>query len=113
MMELPTHARTAPGSLEAGVWLEDRGACLAWGSTLDQLRAAVPPDFWVVTLGVPPADRLAWEARVWGGLRCQVVASFGGSHRPQFALRGLRCVFWPPGEDRPYPEEFRWLHAEL
>src|SRR5262249_22674963 len=100
-------------SLETGVWLEDRGAGLAWGSTLDELRAALPPDFWTSSRESAPADRLPWNGRVWGGLRCQVATSFGGPHRPQTVLRGVRLVFWPPEAIRSCPDGFRWLQLEL
>lgn len=99
-------------NLDAGLWLEDRCAYLPWGSTLDDLRATARPDLWTVSGESPPADRVAWNARVWGGLRCQVATSLGGPHQAQ-TLRGVRLVFWRPAGIRSCPESFRWLQAEL
>lgn len=99
--------------LEAGLWLEDRGVCLAWGSKLDELRATTPPDFWTVSKESPPAERIGWNGRIWDGLRCQVVTSFGGPYQPQTELRGVRIVFWPSVDVRSCADGFRWLQAEL
>lgn len=99
-------------SLETGLWLEARGTCLPWGSTISDLQMTAPPDFRGVLQEVS-ADVLAWEDQMWGGLPCQVSTAFGGTHWPQSELRAFRLVVSTPAELRPLSTQFQWLQSEL
>lgn len=99
--------------LEKGLWLEARGTCLPWGSTISDLRMSAPPDFCVAMQELPSATLLAWNDQVWDGLRCQVSTTFGGTDWSQSALRAFRLVVWTPADLRPFSAHFRWLQAEL
>lgn len=100
-------------SLEKGLWLEARGTCLPWGSTISDLRMAAPPDFCAATQESPSAALLAWNDQVWGGLPCQVSTTFCCTHWPQSALQAVRLAVWTPLELRAFAAHFRWLQAEL
>src|SRR5258708_7461326 len=72
--------------IDTGMWLEQRGARLAWGSSPETLRNETQPDVCTVSADLRPATTLAWNDRIWGGLRCQVTTVFG-SGKPPFLLR--------------------------
>jgi hypothetical protein len=97
----------------SGLWLEDRSKRLSWHSSLAALLAESRPDVCVTSRDSPPATTLAWNDRVWDGLRCQVTTVFGGKTFPQDTLQGLRIVFWYPEDIKRCPEGFRWLERQF
>jgi hypothetical protein len=97
-----------------GLWLEGRGVQLAWYSTLEELQASTAPDFVTIrSVPAPPVTFLAWNDRVWSGLRCQVTTEFGGLEHAGPLLTGVRVVCWYPEEVRGLPAGFGWLQGQL
>ena len=96
--------------VDSGLYLEGRGLRLKWCSSPEELRRLTRPDYCVEPPGTRGFLVLGWNDRVFGGLACQVMATFEAS-RPN--LSGVRLVFQYPDGIHSEPAGFEWLGSYL